>query len=118
MGVKIDEIQDIYHRRLKRTFDVAGTVGILVLSPFLVWFKHTRKLLKESILVLIGRKSLVGYQDHDDLITELPKLKKGVISIHSLLDNPAYIHDLNFNYAKNYSVWDDFRRTIEYIIKH
>lgn len=111
------EIQDAYHRRLKRTFDVFGSLGIVLLSPLLILFPHTRKLVKGSMATLIGKKSLVGYQRRDVLLDQLPKLKEGIISIHPLLDNPGIIHDLNFNYAKNYTVWEDVRRFFEYIIK-
>ena len=107
--VHINSIAKENNKQNKRAFDLAMAIALLFLSPFIIWFTHSKTGLLRSILeVLAGRKSWVGYctgnQDH------LPPIKKGILSPASLF--PENIQEkkkdeLNIVYAKDYRLIND-----------
>jgi hypothetical protein len=100
-----------FEQQKKRTFDIAASILMALLSPLLILFVKQRSNYFHNILqVLIGQKTWVGYASADN-IKLLPQIKSGVLSP---LDaqrgksiNPVTIQKLNFLYAKDYSIEKD-----------
>jgi GT2 family glycosyltransferase len=101
-------------QRNKRVLDWLLAVGFLLLAVGLLFLvKNKGGFLKNIFQVLTGKKSWVGYANHQTLITshQLPKIRPGVLTpLDALpgrqLDEPT-IQRLNFLYAKDYDVWRD-----------
>ena len=107
--VHINSIAKENNKQNKRAFDLAMAISLLFLSPFIIWFPHSKTGFLRSIFeVFSGKKSWVGYctgnQDH------LPPIKKGILSPASLY--PENIQEkkkdeLNIVYAKDYRLMND-----------
>ena len=111
----INQINKPAHIRNKRALDIALAIIVLMFSPFIIWvFKYKSRFLKNSLNVLIGKKSFVGYAHahHSDNL-RLPKIKLGVLTALELLDKPTsdteIIARMNLIYAKNHSSIMDFK---------
>jgi GT2 family glycosyltransferase len=104
-------------RRNKRVFDVMLSICLLLLSFLLVFFvKNAGRFLKNIFLVLVGKKSWVGYAEEKEPETNhsrqlLPSICSGVLSPLDALGNRRLdgqtVRQLNFLYAKDYEVWRD-----------
>ncbi len=111
--VEINSISNNENIRNKRIFDIISSVLILLFSPLmLLLFKIPYKLINNSVHVLLGSKTWVGYKTESDVNTEnLPKIKKGILTPLDLRsekeENVTFIHNSNLAYAKNYKVWND-----------
>lgn len=122
---QIYEVESKYHLarpiyiRIKRTFDLLLSGGLLLLFPFLVFADRYRRLLFSGDLfkVLFGKLTLVSYYDLvGDTIKpySLPSIKQGIFSTHYLINqviNDALITDdieSAYAYAKSYSPSFDF----------
>ncbi|MBT8188819.1 MAG: glycosyltransferase [Bacteroidia bacterium] len=104
------KIDQLFHRRLKRLFDLIFTCLILLLSPILLFVnRNSFKVLKYSIALLMGKRTLVAYIKSDDRLDELPALRDSVFELVPELSidpgNPAQIHQANLYYARHYNVW-------------
>ncbi len=98
--------------RNKRTLDILSSILFLLTFPISTWFvKQKTMYLSNSLSVLLGSQSWVGFSEYKDL--SLPKLKKGVISPTTELpnnrNNIQIKKQLDFLYAKNYQVIDDIK---------
>ncbi|MBL7764861.1 MAG: glycosyltransferase [Chitinophagaceae bacterium] len=96
-------------RRNKRVVDVLFSIGLILLSPVLIWFvKHQRTWLLHCFLVLEGDKTFVGYIDQ-----QFPKIKPRLLDVYPVITDyaiPAINREhLDWLYAKNYNAWDDVR---------
>ncbi len=108
------QIADRRNRRNKRLLDILIAIGLIILSPILIWgSKEKLGFLKNCWKVLVGRLSWVGYADSAAInIENLPEIKGGVLSpldrlkINSL--GEATIKRLNYLYAKDYTSANDF----------
>lgn len=95
--------------RNKRFIDICTALLCILFSPLLILFLHGRKyFLNNCFAVLTGRKSFVGYAEHEGGRKQsLPPLRKGVLSpLDSVsLQRPdaATIDRLNMLYARDYS---------------
>jgi hypothetical protein len=95
-------------------FDVSLSFLLLLLSPLLLWFwKPIGGLFKNAWLVLLGKKTWVGYCAGDPQLRNLPKLRPGVLSPLDALPlaptSPHTFHRVNLFYAKDYQTardWD------------
>jgi len=112
-------IADRTQRRNKRLFDVGLAVLLLLLSPVLIWFERCKiGFLRAAAGVLAGRKTWVGYFDLAPQ-SGYPPLRPGVLP--PIKDNgvPELSEEtrqrLNFLYAKNYVVADDFEIVISHL---
>ncbi len=111
--VEINSISNNENIRNKRIFDIVSSVLILLFSPFiLLFFKIPYKLINNSVHVLLGSKTWVGYKTESDVNAEnLPKIKKGILtpldSRSEKEQNVTFIHNANLAYAKNYKIWND-----------
>jgi len=106
------QIAQYMERRNKRMVDILLAILFIPLYPILFFFvKNKIGFIKNIFQVLFAKKSWVGYQENNIAITNLPKIKKGVLSpVDSLnlqqVDEPT-MERLNFLYAKDYEVIND-----------
>ncbi len=109
------EIQEQSKKRMKRTFDIAGSLVLMVLFPILIFSKKYIHILKNLPEVILNKKSIIGYNVSEDKNTDLPQLKKGIIFPISKSLKQSDIHQSNLEYAKYYSVWDDARILVKFL---
>lgn len=102
------------NKRVKRLLDVVLSVLFLGLSPIILWFmKSPIGLFKNITLVLIGRKTWVGYiKDlNADQNFQLPKIANSVLNPLDGLEagqpDEEGLLKLNMLYAKDYRVAND-----------
>ena len=96
--------------RNKRILDISLSLVFSIFSPVLMWFtKNPAGFLRNNILTLTGKFSLVGFSSNGQI--NLPNIKKGIL-------NPAIIYNgkklddktkkrLDLLYAKDYKVATD-----------
>jgi hypothetical protein len=65
--------------------------------------------------VIPGIKTIVGYNEKDKKIDDLPLIKTGVIGVIEDGEEVDHVHKANFEYAKHYSVFSDFRMLAKYL---
>lgn len=111
--LELDSITKINNRRNKRFFDILVSLLSLLFSPFLVFLiKHPGGFLSNTLLVLAGRRSWVGYFKTKDFDAgKLPEIKRGVLNPTDVLkshsiDNET-INRLNLLYARDYKILND-----------
>ncbi len=108
--VHINSIAKENNKQNKRAFDFSIAIFLVIFSPFIIWFMHTKTGFFISIFeVCTGRKSWVGYCTGTK--NHLPPIKKGILSPASLY--PETIQEkkkdeLNIVYAKDYKLLYDF----------
>lgn len=102
------------NKRVKRLLDVVLSVLFLAISPISLWFmKRPIGLFKNIILVLIGKKTWVGYiKDlRADQNFQLPKIADSVLNPLDGLEagqpDEEGLLRLNMLYAKDYRVAND-----------
>ena len=105
----------------KRLLDIIVCILALLLLPMLAFvIKHFGTFLSNWAKVLLGRKTWVGYWTSSaESIFALPKIKEGVLH-HSIQHaipalNTEDIKQLNYLYAKHYSIADDIAVIIKNI---
>ncbi|MGC8802753.1 MAG: nucleoside-diphosphate sugar epimerase/dehydratase [Bacteroidales bacterium] len=115
--VHINTINMPTYRRLKRMFDVLASMVLLFAYPFIFPFYHNKiQLLKNILMVLIGRRTWVGYWQPGDLSNHytdsLPPLKKGILNPADSIKISGISNEirgkLNVFYAKDYKFVNDF----------
>ena len=108
-------------RRSKRLLDLGVSLMLLLLAvPFFFLVKNGSGFLRNLWLVLIGKKSWVGYTSRQSAVgsrqsgaanSTLPKIKPGVLSPADAFTgrqlDEATAQRLDFFYAKDYEVWRD-----------
>ncbi len=112
--LELNTIATPQNKRNKRIFDVMAAVALLVFSPFFIWFIH-RKLtfLSNVFLVLIGKKTWVGYSQKLSA-KGLPKLKTSVLKVSGNESQLELIKKQQIIYAKDYGVGLDLKILIQY----
>ena len=103
-------ISDIVAKRNKRVSDIMICLLILFLLPIvIIVVKNKLGIFKNWYKVLFNKASWVGYNAGDK--QNLPILKKGIlsndVSFNDSALNPKSTYQLNFIYAKDYSVYKD-----------
>lgn len=103
-----------FHRRNKWLFDIFACGLLLILLPvLLILVRRRAAFLSNWWRVLLGKKTWVGYIANDPQIALLPRLPQGVLSPLQGFDiqpnQPDTLHRLNLFYAKDYSVYTDWR---------
>jgi lipopolysaccharide/colanic/teichoic acid biosynthesis glycosyltransferase len=117
--VNINAITKSSNKRRKRLFDFSLALVYLVLGPFIIWvFRKRSGFTSNSLQVLSGKKSWVGYIQEPLTYEMLPPLKTGILNPGDLfaeisLDTKKK-KQLNMLYAKDYSVITD----IEIVLKN
>lgn len=104
-------IADSAQRRKKRLFDLIASLILLILSPFWMILSHNKTQKWRSIFeVLRGKRSWVGYAPTENEAL-LPPIQKGVYSTiqfsNQLINDPEMIQNLNYSYARYYSIEKD-----------
>jgi len=108
-------------KRHKRILDILICGGLLISSPIVI-FRVTRSFgfMKNWLLVLIGKKSWVGYHLNETNTERLPSIKPGVLTPTDIAhanhprgkhrDRPDQqtINRLNRLYARDYTTDNDF----------
>jgi hypothetical protein len=111
--VNISAINSITNKRNKRFLDMAVSLILVGLLPVMVFVAHSPiGLLKNVILVLLGRRSWVGYVKLTGDDTErLPHIRKGILTPLDAFTNRELpddlLHSLSFLYARDYSINTD-----------
>ncbi|WP_273443996.1 glycosyltransferase family 2 protein [Neolewinella agarilytica] len=108
VNLRIDEP---VNRRGKWLFDRGLSLLLLILSPVLVWLvEHKGAFLMNIFRVLFGSKHWVSYAVQEAR-SNLPGLKAGVVSpaTGSRITDSETLQHLNFLYARDYSVGEDWR---------
>ena len=106
-------------RRNKRMLDfILSVIFILLFLPFFIIVKNKVGFAGNIYQVLFGKKSWVGYiltsncSNKKKVVENLPNIKPGVLSPWDALKldqlNDHTIDRLNFLYAKDYEVSNDF----------
>ena len=111
--VDINSISKKDNIRNKRFFDITASLSILIFSPLIFLLSKIRfKFINNSLNVLLGLKTWVGYYDQGDAnINALPKIKHGILTPLDLVKKKDYsksfIENSNMAYAKDYTVKTD-----------
>lgn len=105
-------------RRNKRLFDVLLSLTAILAFPVGLFFvKNPMQFLLNSIIVLFGKKSWVGYAALRKTVHKLPAVKQGILNpLDSLQDAEADDHTvarLNMLYAKHYHLSNDLRIVLQ-----
>lgn len=110
----INAITKPTNQRVKRLLDVVLAILFLALSPIIIWaMKNPFGLLKNILLVLIGKRTWVGYiKDlNADQNFQLPKIADSVLNPLDGLEagepDEEGLTRLNMLYAKDYRVAND-----------
>lgn len=108
-------IQQPVYRRIKRIFDFSSALLLILLFPILVFKMRSPLQFAINIFkVFIGKKSWVGYKKTEQMeVGSLPIIKEGIFDPSFLLDldeelSASIVDKINLNYAKDYSVHQDF----------
>jgi hypothetical protein len=111
--VDIKAIDTVSNRRNKRLLDVLLSLfSIIFWIPMAFIVKKPFYFLKSSFLVLIGKRTWVGYcpSVNDDKI-KLPKIKDGIFTPSSTMNanikDEKFVKNLNLLYARDYTVCKD-----------
>ncbi len=90
------------YRRSKALLDYNAAIILLVCSPIVIWvIKNKLGFLKNTLSVLIGGKTWVGYTKEQAV--DLPQIKSPVLLVLPSLENEHLLKKANVAYAKNYS---------------
>lgn len=111
--IEINAISKKKNIRNKRVFDILVSILLLIFSPFLLLFsKLTVNLINNSVCVLLGSKTWVGYLKNSVVKNDhLPKIKDGILTpldLKATKDfSESFIKNANRVYAKNFTIWND-----------
>ena len=110
--VDIKAIDTESNRRNKRLFDfITSVFSIIFWLPLTLVVKKPVRFLKDAILVLLGRRTWVGYCSPADETQKLPKIRKGIFNPATHLDktdvDSDLVNQLNLFYARDYTIWKD-----------
>jgi len=106
----INTITAVENIRNKRILDFVFALIALVLLPVLVFLqKHPLGLVKNIFLVMLGKKTWVGYiQGSKETLFGLPKIKQSVLPITDVSNkSDSLVKKVNLIYAKDYRLAKD-----------
>jgi GT2 family glycosyltransferase len=107
--IDVNSITKPENRRIKRTFDMAVSLILLVFFlPLLFFVNHSMRFIRNIFLVLFGKRSWVGYSDDETL----PAIRSGVLTPSEILGkglNKETADRINMLYAKDYKLSNDFK---------
>jgi GT2 family glycosyltransferase len=111
-------IAETYNRRRKRIFDLLISLGMLLLLPLTalvcLFWKPLRLLYSEVFSVLLGNKTWVSYSGLESA-KMLPKIKPGVIFSSNGWTNTSFEGNVNYIYAREYSVGKDVQSLLHFL---
>lgn len=107
-------------RRLKYFTDVLVAMTIIIIFPVISLITKSIRF-RDVLSVIKGRKTWISYMSADKHADKLPNLKPGVflpvIIGNSGKLNDNEIHNINVEYARNYSFWSDIEILIRNMIE-
>ena len=105
----VNSVQLVSNRRMKRILDVAVSVLVLLLSPFMLFFqKRPLQFLPNAANVMIGKCTWVGYAAGVSEEVKLPFIKRGILAT-TTSTNEAHKQKMDMLYAKDYRISNDLR---------
>jgi GT2 family glycosyltransferase len=112
--IDFDVINRAENKRLKRATDIILSVLFLLISPLiLIFLKNKNQFFKNTIQVLSGKKSWVGFHPVKTAFQQLPRIKPGILFPTDAFDQHPWddntINHLNLFYAKHYSLSEDIK---------
>ena len=108
------KINQPFHIRIKRLFDIGMCVLFVILCPLFLIFSPQRGLIYSNYFsVFLGRKTWVGYYQSDAQLADLPKIKKAALELNP--KSASQHHATNLYYARNYSVWLEIEKMTQLI---
>ena len=115
--INVNSVSSEDNRRKKRLFDLGLCLFLSLFYFFVFWFQHRPLgLLKNIVLVLLNRKTWVGYCNEGQ-VGSLASLKPSVLNPGDALPaerlEQATLHKLNLLYARNYSLANDYNIIIK-----
>lgn len=122
--VDIKAIDKPGNRRSKRLFDVLASLAVLFSWPVALFFLPNKLgILRNSLLVLFGQRSWVGYIPQiASKSMRLPVIRNGIVSpadvFQQQITDPETIDRLNLLYARDYKAFKDvniFLRSLRFI---
>ncbi len=100
------------NKRNKRTFDFLSALGLLIITPFIIWtYKNKKQLIINLLACLVGKKTWVGLSlDQKQQLHNLPKISNGIFSptYNGENQDELLIEKLNLIYARDYSFFKDW----------
>lgn len=97
------QIQFIENKILKRIVDFTFAFGLMIFKPF-----HSVNV-SQLWEILMGKKTFVSYNQSDQRLYELPKIKCGIFEIGPFIADKSKVHNMNLKYAINYKVLHDIK---------
>jgi GT2 family glycosyltransferase len=111
--IEINAIVKRHNRRNKRLLDLSVAISLILLIPFALPFVRRKGgLIKNIFLVLIAKKSWVGFTPHSTSEPhKLPEIKKGVLTpldgFRGKVISPETTTRLDMLYARDYKPGND-----------
>lgn len=94
-------LAQLQYLRNKRVLDFITSLAAWLFSPVIIWYGGGRMVLRNSISVLLGCKTWVGYRS-DFLGIKLPRLREGVFDASQQFKETEFELDAIQAYARNY----------------
>lgn len=103
--IDLNTIASPANQRNKRLFDIVTALLLLCLSPILLWFQKRRSdYLKHCLLVIVGKLTWVGYEQHPGVFEP-----KDLTSRQPQNSTTERLNQqINLRYARSYKVSTDF----------
>jgi hypothetical protein len=115
LGVEMNAINKSVNRRNKRLLDISVSLVVFICSPLLIWFQSSGgKVLQNSLKVLGGKFTWIGYDATVIQEQRLPKIRPSIIPV--TMNEPSDTDSKkkgNMLYAKDYDTWKDLRMLSE-----
>ncbi|MGQ8335861.1 glycosyltransferase [Sunxiuqinia sp. A32] len=115
--VNLNAITKDENQRNKRIIDFLLGIFFLATYPFICWtVKNKIGLLRNIFLVLIAKKSWVGFAGNIDTKANLPTIKDGVLTPTDQFEDElpeAKKLEIDMGYAKNYRILQDIEIIIQ-----
>lgn len=109
-------ISNPYQKRMKRIVDIIVSILLLITFPIhLIFINNGLNALRNSVYVLLGKNTWVGYAEHNKLLPELlPAVVAhfGIAVNRQQLINDLVLKKLDLIYAKDYNWIQDVKTII------
>jgi GT2 family glycosyltransferase len=108
--LNINAISKLENIRKKRLFDLLASTILIVLSPLLIWsIPNKINYFKHLFYVIIGRKTIIGYQLKNGSKSLLPKIKASILHPTDRLKelDETITDKINLIYARDYNITKD-----------
>lgn len=116
--VDLNSVSKPINKRNKRLFDIITCIILLAISPVSAFFiKNPVACLKNIFLILIAKKTWVGYYNITKTESNLPKIRKSVLNTADAFKNKnisdRLADKINILYARDYKMINDLNIIIK-----